>query len=84
MSAAIGAPVTVMKNAGEGGAWGIALLALFACCGGENFENFIDRIFQNTQTSTVTASQEESDCFNEFMIKYKKGLAVEKLASEVF
>ena len=84
MSAAIGAPVTVMENAGEGGAWGISLLALFTYLGGENFESFLNDIFKDTKKTTVTASENEVESFNNFMCKYKKGLAAEKLASEVF
>ena len=83
MSAAIGAPVTVMSNAGEGGAWGIALLALFAYGGRENLEVFLDGVFHNAQKITVSASESEIKAFNIFMKKYKKGLAVENLAAEV-
>jgi sugar (pentulose or hexulose) kinase len=83
MSAAVGAPVTVMQNAGEGGAWGIALLALFTYIGGQNLENFLDGVFKNSQKTIVSASESELKSFGAFMEKYKKGLAVEKLASEV-
>ena len=83
MSAAIKAPVTVMKNAGEGGAWGIALLALFACRGGD-LEKFLEEVFEAAEKTTVSASQDEIDSFERFMEKYEKGLAVERLASETF
>ncbi len=83
MSAAIGAPVTVMQNAGEGGAWGIAVLALFTYLRESNFENFLDTIFKDAQKSTVTADEKETNAFSKFMETYKKGLSVEKLASEV-
>ncbi|MBR6680037.1 MAG: ATPase [Clostridia bacterium] len=83
MSAAIGAPITVMQNAGEGGAWGVALLALFTCCGGNDLEIFLNNIFEDAEKSTVWASESEINSFRAFMKKYKRGLAVEKLASEV-
>jgi len=83
MSAAIGAPVTVLDNAGEGGAWGIALLALFAYCGGKNLEVFLNDVFKNAKKTTVSARECETKDFHIFMEKYKKGLAVENLASEV-
>ena len=83
MSAAIGAPVTVMENAGEGGAWGIAVLALFACVEESNFENFLNTIFKDAQKSTVVADEKEASSFAKFMDAYKKGLAIEKLAGEV-
>ncbi len=84
MSAAIKAPVTVMKNAGEGGAWGIALLALFAYCGSSDLEKFLSGVFESAEKTTVSASESEIQSFNMFMEKYKKGLSVERLAAEVF
>ena len=83
MSAAIGAPVTVMKNAGEGGAMGIALLALFAYLGSGDLEKFLDNIFSSAEKSTVEASDCEIRAFESFMVKYKKALSVERLAGEV-
>lgn len=82
MSAAIGAPVTVMNNAGEGGAWGIALLALFALCGGD-LEAFLGDVFKNVENVTLSASEKEKTDFAAFMETYKKGLATVRLASEV-
>ena len=83
MSAAIGAPVTVMQNAGEGGAWGIAVLALFAYFGENNLDSFLDGIFKNVEKTTISASESEIKSFSVFMTKYKKVLSVERLASEV-
>ena len=83
MSAAIGAPVTVMQNAGEGGAWGIAVLALFAYLGEDNLDSFLNGIFENVEKTTVSASESEIKSFSLFMTKYKKVLSVERLASEV-
>jgi sugar (pentulose or hexulose) kinase len=82
MSAAIGAPVTVMKNAGEGGAWGIAVLALFTCLGEKDLETFLEKIFENAEKSTLSANEAEISSFSAFMTKYKKALSVERLASE--
>ena len=82
MSAAVGAPVTVMQNAGEGGAWGIAVLALFTYLGEQNLESFLDGIFADTEKTTVSASNSEVNSFKLFMKKYKQGLAVERLAVE--
>ncbi len=83
MSAAVGAPVTVMQNAGEGGAWGIAVLALFACLGEQNLESFLDGVFENGEKATISASEAEVSSFNAFMINYKKALSVERLAAEI-
>ena len=84
MSAAAGAPITVMKNASEGGAFGIALLALFAYKNDCGLDEFLAEIFKNTEKSTVSASKEEINSFNSFMTKYKSGLDVERHAAEVF
>ena len=83
MSAAVKAPVTVMQNAGEGGAWGIALLALFACGENADLQKFLDDVFKDTVKNTISASDLEKTSFASFMEKYKSGLAVERLASEV-
>lgn len=81
-SALLGAPVTVMKNAGEGGAWGVALLALFALENGRDLPAFLDRIFAGTEKTTVVSSDAERAKFSRYMKLYKSGLAAEKLASE--
>ena len=83
MSAAIGAPVTVMQNAGEGGAWGIAVLALFAYLGEKDFESFLDGIFKDADKSTVAANDKELRSFGAGMEKSKKALAVERLAGDL-
>jgi sugar (pentulose or hexulose) kinase len=82
MSAAVGAPVTVMSNAGEGGAWGIAVLALYRYLGGSNLEKFLEKVFENAEKSTVSADKNEIEAFGAFMVKYKKCLAAQKLMSE--
>ena len=82
MSAALGCPITVMKNAGEGGAWGVALLALFATTKGQSLEEFLDAQFASAEKETTMASDEEKARFASFMKEYKAGLAVEKLATE--
>ena len=83
MSAALGSSVTVMQNAGEGGAWGVALLALFMCDEQQNFESFLNGVFENSKKTTISASEEEISSFRAFMNVYKKGLSVERAASEV-
>lgn len=82
MSAALNAPITTMKNAGEGGAWGVAILALYAVGKNGTLEDFLDKLFESTEKETVVASDEEKKKFAAFMVEYKKGLAVEKLATQ--
>lgn len=83
MSAAVGAPVTVMKNAGEGGAWGVALLALFAYGKSETLEQLLAAVFCDAERSTVSASEREIDSFRRFVEIYRRALPVERLASEL-
>ncbi|MBE6611624.1 MAG: ATPase [Ruminococcaceae bacterium] len=83
MSAAVGAPVTVMSNAGEGGAWGIAVLALYALEKNGTLGDFLDRIFADAASTTVFADEAEKAAFGRFMKQYKAGLGAQKLAAEV-
>ena len=81
MSAALGAPVTVMENAGEGGAWGMALLALMAAQGPADVTKFLDRIFENATQTTVSADEAEQSAFASFMKGYEAMLPVQHLAA---
>ena len=83
MSAALGSPVTVMKNASEGGAWGIAVLALFMISEKMDLEKFLDEIFEKTEKTVASDDEKEKEEFENFIKKYKAGLKIEKLASEV-
>ena len=85
MSAAIGAPVTVLANAGEGGAWGIALLARFALPGeSRDLSAYLDELFRSAEHMTVSADAEERISFDLFLKKYTDGLTVESLASRTW
>ena len=84
MSCALGAPITVMKNAGEGGAWGVALLALYATQSGVSLEDFLDTLFASAQKETTVASESDKAKFASFMKTYKTGLALERRATEIF
>ena len=83
MSAAVGAPVTVMEHAGEGGAWGVAVLALLTARQSRDLEGVLAELFADSPKSTVSADEKERKAFSAFMEIYRKGLTVEKLASEV-
>ena len=79
MSAAIDAPVTVMENAGEGGAWGIAVLAAFAdnkC----SLPEFLDKVFLDCSKQTLSADEKQKCEFKDFLDRYEKNLAVQKAA----
>ncbi len=76
MSAALGAPITVMENAGEGGAWGVALLALFADSEEKSLSAFLNKVFENANKVTVCAEASEKEKFKNYMDMYKKGLVL--------
>ena len=85
LSAAVGAPVTVMDTASEGGAWGIALLAAYLADKkeGEKLEDYLDkRIFARLSGVSIEATKEDIEGFDKFMERYVAGLEVEKAAIE--
>jgi len=83
MAAAMNVPVSVMETAGEGGAWGMALLAAFLRrrAGNESLEAYLaDKVFAGQQGSTIAPDARDVAGFATFMDRYKKGLAIEKAA----
>ena len=87
MSAALGTPVTVMETAGEGGPWGMAVLAAYLMNKAEN-ESLSDyltaRVFHNAKSVTVSATEAEAAGFASFMEGYKCSIAVERAAVQAY
>ena len=86
LSAAIHAPVSVMETAGEGGPWGMALLASFLDKkeAGESLEDYLNnKIFKDAKGTELNADKKDADGFDAFMKKYMEGLKIEKAAVEV-
>ena len=85
MAAAMNVPVSVMETAGEGGAWGIALLASYMLHKAKNepLDAYLDhRVFAGMNSVTIAPDQADVDGFNTFMERYKKGLTIERTAVE--
>ena len=85
MADALNVPVAVMDSAGEGGAWGIALLAAYAVCKekGENLEEFLEnRIFRNSAVSVLEPEPFGVRGFETYLERYKAALFVERAAVE--
>ncbi len=85
MAAALNAPVAVMETAGEGGAWGIALLAGYMADkeGGETLEDYLsNRIFAGKMGETVQPDAADVESFNAYIQRYRAGLPIERAAVE--
>jgi sugar (pentulose or hexulose) kinase len=85
MAGAMNVPVSVMETAGEGGAWGIALLAAYMLqkSNGEPLEAYLSgKVFAGEKGSTIAPDQKDVDGFAAFMERYKKGLGIERAAVE--
>jgi sugar (pentulose or hexulose) kinase len=83
MAAAMNVPVSVMETAGEGGAWGIALLASYMLnkAGNQPLEAYLsDKVFAGENGTTIAPDQKDVDGFTTFMERYKKGLVIERAA----
>ena len=85
LSAAIGAPVSVMETAGEGGPYGMALLCAYMLWKdeGESLADYLDnKVFAGASSSTLVADEKDIAGFNAFLDGYKKAFPVEKCAVE--
>lgn len=83
LSAAVGAPVSVMETAGEGGPYGMALLCAYMLWKdeGETLEDYLDnKVFAGAKSSTLAAEEADIAGFNAFLENYKKAFEVEKTA----
>jgi sugar (pentulose or hexulose) kinase len=83
MATAMGVPVSVMETSGEGGAWGIALLAAYMVCKepNERFEDYLSqKVFAGNAISKLDPNLNDAEGFARYMEFYKKGLAIERTA----
>jgi sugar (pentulose or hexulose) kinase len=86
MAAATNVPVSVMETAGEGGAWGIALLASYMHHklndgANEPLEDYLsNRVFAAESSTTIAPDPEDVEGYKAFIERYKQGLAIERAA----
>jgi len=83
MAAAFNTPVAVMETAGEGGAWGIALLASYMVNRAENetLEEFLNsKVFMYAKEESMVPDMSDVIGFNKFMKRYHEGLKIERAA----
>ena len=86
LSAAVGAPVSVMETAGEGGPYGMALLGAYMLWKdeGESLADYLDnKVFADAKSTTLMADPEDVSGFFAFLARYKKALPVERSATEL-
>jgi sugar (pentulose or hexulose) kinase len=83
MAAACNTAVTCMETAGEGGAYGMAVLASFLN-EKDSLENYLNnRVFKEARKTTIHPDKTTVAGFERYMEAYKNLLTVEKTATEV-
>jgi sugar (pentulose or hexulose) kinase len=85
MAAAMNVPVSVMETAGEGGAWGIALLASYMLqkAANEPLETYLSsKVFAGENGATIAPDPTDVAGFATFMERYISGLDIERAAVE--
>ncbi len=85
LAAALNSPISVMDTAGEGGAWGMALLASYLVNNPENLTlpDYLDKeVFAGDVGTEITPTEAEVAGFNVYIENYKRGLNIEKAAVE--
>ncbi|WP_455382435.1 FGGY-family carbohydrate kinase, partial [Salinispira pacifica] len=84
MAAATNTPISVMETAGEGGSWGMAILAAYMVRENrdQDLASFLDEVFSGSSGSVVEPDKRDVEGFNTFFARYTRGLAIERAAVE--
>lgn len=85
LASALNVPVAVMESAGEGGAWGIALLAAYTARENraQSLADFLDeQVFSRFASSVMQPDKADSEGFAKYMESFRAGLAAQKAAVE--
>lgn len=85
LAAAIHAPVSVMETAGEGGPWGMALLAAYMVRKeeGVSLQDYLAKnVFAQNEGSTVEPDEKDAEGMEAFIERYKNGIPVEQAAGQ--
>ena len=83
MAAAVETPVSILETVGEGGAWGMALLAEYVRTKtpGSRLEDFLRKTgFASQKMITQTPIPEDVRGFQQFLTRYRAGLEIERSA----
>lgn len=80
LAAALNTPVAVMTTAGEGGAWGMAVLAGYALNSDIPLEQYLEsKIFADCAQTTVYPDAETVKGFNAYTEKFKEAIKAEEV-----
>ena len=83
---ALNVPIFTMETAGEGGPWGMALLAAYMQCkeSGESLEDYLqNRAFATAKSSCLAPTAEGVDGFAGYIARYKDALDAQKAAAKM-
>jgi sugar (pentulose or hexulose) kinase len=83
---ALNVPITTMETAGEGGPWGMALLAAYMQRheSGEKLEDYLqNKVFANAKGSCLAPNSDGVAGFESYMVRYKAALAAQNAAAEM-
>jgi sugar (pentulose or hexulose) kinase len=86
MAAATNTPISVPDGAGEGGAWGMALLATYSVREDRTvaLADYLDALIGDSIGEAVHPRPKDVEGFERFFERYKAGLAIEAAAVEHF
>ncbi|EGQ1598510.1 TPA: ATPase [Staphylococcus pseudintermedius] len=84
LAAALESPVTVMENANEGGAWGMAMLARYMLENNGTLAAFLEHVgFRDVETETMAPQARDIESFNTYVQRFEAGLAIERLLNDM-
>jgi sugar (pentulose or hexulose) kinase len=83
MAAALNIPVRLLEGAGEGGAWGMAVLARYldAAAGGTKLPDFLDGLFEGKMGAPAAPRPDDVAGFNTYYERFKAALPLEQQAA---
>lgn len=87
LAAAMDTPISVMETAGEGGAWGIAVLASYMKDkrASDSLGAYLEKeVFAGQKSTRLEPKKEDVESFELFMEHYTAGLPIERAAVDTF
>ena len=85
MAAALNLPISVIDTAGEGGAWGMALLAdyMLRKSEGESLEDYLtNKVFSGRKVIEYYPDPKDVEGFSRYLDLFRKGLELERAAGK--